>query len=676
MKGEEVTSQDLVNVVSGQILSGPEDSIYDDIFDWIANAIKSITGTITSWVDYAVSTIKSTITSWVDHAIDTITGWIDTVLSWLRAVHSYASQIWSSVAGWVRDAWNTIYGAASSAISRVKTWLSDVTANITNWVTTKVGEINSWLATTASNMVTTILALHQELWAKLKPRLDDLLAKMEPAAASWHTFWATSWPEWWKQRGEDVTNVISEINKVPGWLHEHIADPITDWFSDTFKFLKEAFWGVFDSALEKIKGVASWGMEMFTEGVLSKVTSAFGWVWDKMRAAINWLLEQFTKLVSNIAPISPEGGMGATSGLATIGMVMGGGLAAMTIGGHFVHPLHTIGLGKIAAMVYDMSNYKLILGAFMGAMVTASVRTPLNYYFNYLLRPWILEKRDYMTLISRRAFTDPEALQNTALVKSIDSLAKGDREGYERRFLGYYGLPDQYYGMFTELANSRLGYFPLAGIARTGFFDRVWFTEALHRSGYSTTAVDALMLMYEKMVDEALQGSMSGAAVTRFKEGFTTVEGFYSEMSILGYSDKQIIKYEAAAKMDYATDYTRDLISAYRDAVRKGNISLDDYRGALLDLGLVPERVEGYILRERARLKPGEALTPISPATPTYETDAGKVMIDTTRRKRRKSLISRDQEMAAFIELGMEPGYATALADNDDVRLAEKAGEE
>jgi len=130
-----------------------------------------------------------------------------------------------------------------------------------------------------------------------------------------------------------------------------------------------------------------------------------------------------------------------------------------------------------------------------------------------------------------------------------------------------------------------------------------------------------------------------------------------------------------AAKMDYAYDYIMDLVSAYRDAVRKGNLSIDEYRGSLLNLGMVPERVEGYIYRERARLKPREALTPIAPPTPEYETDAGRVMVDTLRRERRKLLITRDQEMAGFIQLGMEPDYAKAIANNDDVRLAEKGAE-
>ncbi|MBA7570531.1 hypothetical protein ES708_12283 [subsurface metagenome] len=131
----------------------------------------------------------------------------------------------------------------------------------------------------------------------------------------------------------------------------------------------------------------------------------------------------------------------------------------------------------------------------------------------------------------------------------------------------------------------------------------------------------------------------------------------------------------AAGRLDYATDYLRDLIAAYRDAVRKGNLSIDGYRNRLIELGVVPERAVGYMVREIARLKPEEVAGVIAPPTPYYETDAGKIEVDTIRRHRRKLLISRDEEITAFLDIGMPVDQATALADNDDVRLAEKGGE-
>ena len=144
---------------------------------------------------------------------------------------------------------------------------------------------------------------------------------------------------------------------------------------------------------------------------------------------------------------------------------------------------------------------------------------------------------------------------------------------------------------------------------------------------------------------------------------------------MLRVSDEELDIELAAGRLDYATDYLRDLIAAYRDAVRKGNLSIDGYRERLSELGLVPERVMGYVLREVARLKPEELPTVIAPPRPYYETDAGRIQVDTIRRRRRKLIITRDQEIAALLETGMPVDQATSAADNDDVRLAEKGGE-
>ena len=175
---------------------------------------------------------------------------------------------------------------------------------------------------------------------------------------------------------------------------------------------------------------------------------------------------------------------------------------------------------------------------------------------------------------------------------------------------------------------------------------------------------------------EDVRSGRIGVARTRFREGFTNEEQFIQELKMLRVSDEELELELAAAKLDYATDYLRDLIAAYRDAVRKGNLSIDGYRDRLTELGLVPERVAGYMLREVARLKPEELATVIAPPKPYYETDAGKIMVDTIRRQRRKLLITRDQEIAALLDTGMPIDQATAAANNDDVRLAEKAGED
>lgn len=171
-------------------------------------------------------------------------------------------------------------------------------------------------------------------------------------------------------------------------------------------------------------------------------------------------------------------------------------------------------------------------------------------------------------------------------------------------------------------------------------------------------------------------GFRLGVARKRFKEGLTNEEQFTTELRLLGIPEGEIPLEIIAGRMDYAFDYTMDLIAAWRDGVRKGNISIDKYKEHLTSLGMVPERVVGYILRETVRQSSEGDTTLVAPVTPFYQTDSGKIQVDTLRRQRRKLLITRDQEIAALVDIGMSTGEAQSIADNDDVRIAEKGGAE
>lgn len=650
----------------------PDIPIVKQIIEWIRDALV----TLRQWFDgmligiinrikAALEAVWSTLTAPIATAVNWIKGKVSDAWFWIKAILGKISELPSTI-------WSTVTSAVSSGIAKVWEWITSAAAKV-------ISDVKMRLQALQATLGTFLDKVKSDIWARLIEVRDFLDGKLWAVDSLIHHLIYQEEGHFFASREEAkvikadiIASATSEIGGIKTWFTENVTDPITDWFKEWWEDLKARVGGVWNT-------IITWLRTFFTETIPNLATAA----WGKMKAAAAWVsdtvggllsdaFEYVMGLIKAIAPISPEGGVGAFSGMAKIGIALAGGLGIMTVAGNLVHPLHSLGFEHVSAMVYDLTNYKLLTGAMMGALAASAIRTPISYYFNSLLRPWLLDRRSFMDLMSRRAFTDPAALRNPDLSTTVARVAGGNGRAFEDRMIGYFGNPAEYYGFFKELANTPLRYFPLAGIARTGFFETEWFTEALHRSGYSETAVEALMVMYRKMADESVRGTMSGAALTRFKEGFTTETQFSSEMALLGYSDMQFQTYLAAARMDYATDYLRDLLYAYRDAVRKGNLSLDEYRSSLLALGMVPERVEGYILRERARLKPTEALTPIAPAKPEYETDAGRVKVDTIRRQRRKEVISRDQEISRLQFLGMDPGYAAAIADNDDIRLAEK----
>jgi hypothetical protein len=672
--------------------------------------------------------IISDIIAWIKSLFTALYEWLKAQFLWLLAeieklfravLNAFLAPIITAI-DWLKQTILDVWNFVTVTIPETLEWLKQKLLETWNWVTQTIpatlawikeqvldiwdelGKVASAIAEIAKNIFDTVVnaltSVIDAIWAEissifesLMPDLDTALEYNSPEVRaeimSWFPTGTAIWDWfkalikftlrgpwiladvmsflWAKIKGEDIEpmqeELVREINKVTDategvkdFFLDEVLDPITDWFEEKWNALVDKVKEIFGAIWEAIKVFFTEILPDWFRSLYEKLRAAMQWVWDKATDLISTFFDQLVSLFRAIAPISPGGGMGAFSGITKIGLLLAGGLGLMTVAGHLVHPLHTIGLGQVSAMVYDMSNYKVLTGAMIGAMAALAIRTPATYFFNDLLRPWLPSPRDSAQMRSRQYISEQEY----------------------RQLLAYQGLPDQWHKHMDKLTETRVGYFALAAVAKNGVFDRELFHRDLRRAGYAKEMIKLLLNMYEKTAAETVQGMMSGAAIKRFKEGFTTEGQFHNELALLGYSEQQWPVFLAAAQLDYAYDYLNDLVAAYRDAVRKGNISMDGYRTALLGLGMVPERVEGYVLRERARLKPDEPLGPTSPAKPEYETDAGRIKADTIRRQRRKELITRDQEIAGLQGLGMSPDHASAIANNDDVRLAEKAGEE
>lgn len=164
-----------------------------------------------------------------------------------------------------------------------------------------------------------------------------------------------------------------------------------------------------------------------------------------------------------------------------------------------------------------------------------------------------------------------------------------------------------------------------------------------------------------------------GIARRRYREGFTDRESFIDELRALQGPADQIDLEVIAGDLEASYDYTMDLIAVWRDAFRKGHISIATFAERIASVVVVPERSQTYVARELAKLKPEEAPTLAPVPKAYYETDAGRIEVDTIRRLRRKDILDRPTEIRELRDLGMPEDQATAIAENDDARLREKA---
>jgi hypothetical protein len=673
---EEVTQDDVINFVSASILSGPEDDIWDVVFDWIAASSKLTLGGITSWMPIAFEVMKKSMREYINQSNSPLKVTIDLVNTKLATITATVNESRTKLGNWINDAYTLMLSAAYTVVPQLKVPLTALQWALQSTMSIETQKLFPWITTTSANLGTAIFGELAKGWAKQE---------------HWWDTWGRNIGDWFGDLGSNIGGFFTDLwgRLQAGW------DWVANLVTETIPGLLSSWW---DGFMGKLLDFGSWVGKLFDavgawvtrdvpghspwwQGVLNEIgkflveffiytpirimelIGKFVWdtimwgfraVGDVLMAIFDQFMTEIAKAASNIGQATPESALGTHAMLQRVGSTVIAGLAAMTVAGELTVLGSKLGFGQVSAMIYDLTNYKVITGAFVTALAYAAVRQPLTYYYNEKFRPMIPDERALQRLAGEYAITKEQFVYN----------------------MGYHGYTNFWSEKLYELADRPEGYFFLRAIAGSGDWDERWMMDSLKNTGYRMPTIQKAMVAFKRMATEQVRGSMSGYAITRYKEGFSTESNFKEELRMLRYSEEEIPVFLAAGDLAYATDYLSDLKAAYTAAATKGNISLDDYRQALVGLGIVPERVAAFVLRVRATLKPKEKLTLIAPPEPVYETEAGKVQVDTIRRLRRKNLITPDQELSDLLTLGMDVGQATAIANNDNVRMAEKAAEE
>ncbi len=569
---------------SALILSGPDDSIFDDIFDWIANAIAVITSTVTDWISRAWSAITSTVTSWITWLWESITVWFQAVFDRLKA-------------GW---------------------------EFVTSWITTEIQRVSSWISTAAAGITSTISAWFTEQWAGITGLFSTWFTQVGTWWSSIHTYIASSFSAlqgqleshftwlgnflqenilapmatWWDQLLDRLLDVGSWIGSlldgITAWLMEDVPGHSPRWTA-----IFEATGGWFYNWFFKFP---QYMLENFPQKAAYGIAESLKWVGEIFNETFETFMDAIMGLVRQIGPTNPSIAVDSYSAMAKVGMVALGGLAGMTIAGETLNPISHLGLGHISAMIYDMTNYKVITGVFMGALTFAMLRQPLTYYFNDIFRPYIVKIGDFMELMARDAWSHPELLRVPALISSVEELTRGDGTAFEHKMIGYYGYPAQYYGLFKELSFAPLRYFPLAGIARAGFWDEAWFTEALSRSGYSPTAREALMDMYREQVLTSRQLPVMYQVKRLSREGFATMEEINAHLAKAAAMETLTETRLFAMELEQEFSQKEMSFDIIMRSFSRGIILEGETRKGLAGLGIPDAMLDLHLMREKLGL--------------------------------------------------------------------------
>jgi len=604
------------------------EGLYNDILSWIHKSV--------DWVYDKVVPLFTTVTQWVTSEVDRVWGYLSAQVAKLptmltdiiSVIPSWIASEVSKVFGWIYAAIGSINTAVAGMFSQVYSWISTAVVQITSAVSGMFTQVWSWLYTATG-------IINSAIYGALTTVVSGL--------------------------GDLTTFVGSKIGEVNAWFSNEFIDPFLDWLVQ----LPKKLWDSFLDTLRLLgKEIFTWYKIQWTPIVnwaKSSVPTAIRWLRDEVLKTLSvvtdWGLTAFSYILGlasqfitplfsklfgwfeKLGPVAPDSGRSNAESISSMVTVLIAGLGTMTIAGELLHPLKNMGLGNVAAMIYDLTNYKLLTAAFVGVLAGVYIRTPLTYYYNKAARPNLPNDRSLAAMLEDRAITS---------------------EQY-RATMAWHGYPDIWIERIEKALYRPMTPYMLRSLAEAGLLDEDLLEHALNHAGYDDQAKVAIKQMMHNLAAGTLATVSTGTAMSRYQEGFDTEESLRQNLSILGVADSMLDRYTFAANLKQYYDYQSDLRAYYIDLYHRRDIEEPELRTSLATIGIDTQRIQLIVAAQRIKR--------LAAAKPVAD-PAIAVQFDTIRDKRKKQLITREQEISQLVAIGEELTYATALADNDDVALS------
>ena len=341
----------------------------------------------------------------------------------------------------------------------------------------------------------------------------------------------------------------------------------------------------------------------------------------------------------SLGPVAPQPGgsmMSAVSALITVTLA---GLGALTIAGETVGFWKHIGMGQLSAIVYDVSNYKVLTAAFVGVFAGIYISTPLTYYYNKIARPNLPNERALGQLLAEQVITEAEYYEG----------------------MRYEGYSDAIIDRLKQTIDSRLAPRMLNYLATAGIIDDQVIDRELKRNGYALETIPYIKTWLQRAASGEVKTLSVSTAMSRYREGMDDESALRANLIGLGVSDSNLDRYVFAAQLMERYDYQSDLKAYYIDSYHRRESEESDLRRNLTTIGIRSDRLDLIVWAQQIKR--------VS-AAKAAEDPSIAIQFDTIRDRRKKELITRDEEIAQLVSLGKEISYAIAIADNDDVAIA------
>ncbi len=439
---------------------------FHKVVDWVADKVEPIIDNVWDWIQNAINRITFNVGNLIDSVWDWIQSAVDSIVS---GFESLLSGVWD----WIQSSADWLWSKINSAFDSIHDWVTGQVGKVSGWITTEVGKVWAW-----------IQSIGDWLWAHIQPVLSSI----------------------WTTLGSIPGIVAAKVAEVNDWFSNEFIDPFIDWLLVLPKNLWEAFDTLITSLGKRFEAwltarspgfpelVVKWfniagfyvmdfmkwlfvniGAAMaiiitpavglvstLVQGLLPAIGQALVPFGDLIHQFVTPIFEQLFTWAEKMGPVAPGSGFTQKESLTKLIEFTLSGLGAMTIAGESVGFWKHIGMGHVSAMIYDLSNYKMLTAAFVGVLAAVYIRTPLTYYYNKIARPNIPDERSLTSMAAHRVIP----------------------EGKYAEMMAYHGLPDEWIPLLRAVAGRPLSPYLLRSLAEAGEVDDDFLDRALKHAEY------------------------------------------------------------------------------------------------------------------------------------------------------------------------------------------------
>jgi hypothetical protein len=572
--------------------------LLDDIFDAVATPILNKLSTV-------VEPVLSAIWDQVTYLVNRVYQWLKDVAAWIWGyISPYVTpllekitQIWdtlknlgSSIYQWVTESINTIANSILSTVKGVWNWIQDAVYTVTLSLSSFFNYMLNSLSSVAKSILNNLSAVYSGILTWFEGNVLGSLSTLYNAVFAW------------------LQDVKASLTGITTAITAKIEDLKIGTYAEIFKLAttQAVTLAVTNDVQQNLTGLGdtvSKALSALGHFLYDKVKDLFGWIFEHMReigskikdflvemvvpgltGAGSKLLEWIKSIIGKVwdqiydllVPSSEFEVMGTwtrSKNLMMAGGVTLGGLGIASVLGELVHPLKELGLGKMSALVYDLAGWQWIMSAIIGTVAYVSLRTPLRYQFNALVRPRVPDERDLITMVTKEDI-------------DLDVFKK---------VMPFYGYSDYWIGNFIKTMYREPRYFELRLMAEGVPVDMDWLLLKSIRMQFTRDDAEIMAeaLKWSSLKDEVT--ALKSLNTALYKAGRISEDEFRANLVRMKYDPEWVEIITQLTKQQMDIEIYQTLGKAALDAFKYNMTSKEDCIEALIALGFRKEWIEAEI---------------------------------------------------------------------------------